>query len=97
MRPALAVRVKNAVAVDNFVIFVLEQWEIELAVEAFAQHLAEFLRFLVIVDADGEDLDFIFLRFGQKAFQLPELFYAEGSPITSVENQYDRLLGAKVR
>ena len=38
--------------------------EIELAVETFAEHLAEFLRFLVIVDADSEDLDFIFLRFG---------------------------------
>ena len=97
MRPAFAVRVKNAVAVDHFVIFVFEQRKIELAVEALAQHLAEFFRFLVVVDANREDLDFIFLRLGQQTFQLPELFDAEGSPVAAVENQDDGFLAAEIR
>ena len=74
MRPALAVGVKNSIAVDHFVVFVFEERKVELAVEALAQHLAEFFRFRMIVDADRENLDFIFLLLGQKAFQLPELF-----------------------
>jgi hypothetical protein len=65
VRPAFAVRVKNAVAVNHFVIFVFEEWEIKFAVEAFAEHLAEFFGFVVIVDTNGEYLDFFFLRFGQ--------------------------------
>ena len=74
MRPAIAVRAEDSVAVDHFVVFVLEERKIELAVEALAQHLAEFFRFRMIVDADRENLDFVFLLLGQKAFQLPELF-----------------------
>ena len=86
VRPTFAVGIKNSVAVDHFMIFVFEQREIELAVETFAQHLGEFLRLVMVVDADREDLGFFFLRFGQKAFQLPELFKAEGSPVAAVEN-----------
>src|SRR6266404_4716098 len=63
MRPTAAVRVEDAVAVDHFVIFVFKQWKVELAVEPFAQHIAEFLRLVVIVGADGEDLHFFFLLF----------------------------------
>src|SRR5438552_4452655 len=65
MRPAAAVRIKDAVAVDHFVIFVFEQRKVELAVEPFAQHFAEFFRLLMIVGADGEDLHFFFLWFRQ--------------------------------
>ena len=74
VRPAFAVRVKDSIAVDHFVIFVFEERKIKLAVETFAEHLGEFFRLLVIVDTNGEDLNFVFLLFGQKAFQLPELF-----------------------
>ena len=96
MRPAFAVRVENAVAVDHFMVLVFEERKVEVAVEALAQHLAEFFRFLVIIDAHRQNLDFIFLRFGQKAFQLPELFQAEGSPIAAIENQDHGFLAAKI-
>jgi hypothetical protein len=61
MRPAAAVRIKDTVAVDHFVIFIFEQRKIELAVEAFAEHFAEFFRLLVIIGADREDLHFFLL------------------------------------
>lgn len=65
VRPAVAIGIEDAVAVDDFVIFVFEEREIELAVEAFAQHRAKSFRIGVVIDAHGEDLNFFFLRFGQ--------------------------------
>jgi len=51
----------------------------------------------MIVDAHREDLHFFFLLLCQKAFQLPELFDAEGSPIAAVKNQHDGFFAAKIR
>ncbi len=65
MRPAAAVGVEDAVTVDHFVVFVFEQRKIEVAIETLAQHLAEFFRIFMTVDADREDLNFFFLLFGQ--------------------------------
>ena len=65
MGPTVAVRIENSVAVDHFVILVFEEGKIKIALEAFAQHLAEFFRIVVAVDADREDLHFLFLLFGQ--------------------------------
>lgn len=65
MRPAAPVRIKDAVAVDYFMIFVFKQWKVEVAVEPFAEHLAEFFRLFVVVDADRQDLNFFFLLLRQ--------------------------------
>jgi hypothetical protein len=62
--PAAAVRIKNAVAVDHFVIFVLQKRKIEFSFEPLAHHLREFLGVFVAVHADREDLDLLFLLFG---------------------------------
>ena len=97
MGPAFAVRIQNAIAVDHFVIFVFEKWKIELTVETLTEYLGKVLRFLVLVDADGEDLYFVFLDLRQKTFQLPELFDAIGSPMSPVENYHDGFLAAKIR
>src|ERR1700752_3200027 len=65
MGPALAVGVEDTVAVDHFMIFVFEQRKIELAVETFAECFAEFFRFVVVIDADRENLHFFLLWFRQ--------------------------------
>ena len=65
MRPAAAVGIEDAVAIDHFVVFVFEQRKVELAVEALAQHLAKFPGVFVGVDADGKDLYFFLLLLGQ--------------------------------
>jgi hypothetical protein len=97
MGPTAAVRIVDPVTIDHFVIPVFEEREVELAVESLAQRLGEFFRFLVVIRAHREDLHFLFLLFRQNAFQLPELFETEGSPVASIENQHNRLLVAKVR
>jgi hypothetical protein len=61
MRPTPAVRVEDPVAVDDFVVLVFEEWKIELTIEPFTEHFAEFFRIVVIVDADRKDLDLFFL------------------------------------
>ena len=65
MGPTAAVGVEHAITVDDFVVFVFEQREIELALKALAHHLAELSRLRARVGADGQDLDFLFLRFRQ--------------------------------
>ena len=64
MGPTLTIRIQNAVAIDDLVIFVLEQRKIELSRESLLQLLDELLRFLMAVDADREDLCGLFLFFG---------------------------------
>ena len=86
MGPSRAVRVEYAVAIDHLMVFVFQKWKVELPVEPFAEHLAEFFGVFTTVDADRQYLDFLFLLFCQKAFQLPELLYAERSPIAAVKN-----------
>lgn len=68
MRPALAVRIENAVAVDDLVIFIFEHGEIEAAGESLLQLLREVLRFVMGVDTDRQDLDSLLFLLGQKAF-----------------------------
>jgi hypothetical protein len=50
----------------------------------------------VTIGAYREDLDSLLLLLGQQTFQLPELFYAEGSPVAAVENQNHGFLPAKI-
>jgi len=64
MRPATAVRIENTITVDHLVIFVFEQRKIEVSLESLAQHLAEFFRLRVRVDAHRENLSFLLLLFG---------------------------------
>ena len=65
VRPTTAIRVEDAVTIDHFVILVFEEWKVEVAVEPFAEHLAEFFRLLVIIGADGENLHLFFFLLGQ--------------------------------
>ena len=48
------------------------------------------------VNADGQYLDVLLFVFGQKAFQLPELLSAVGSPLATVKNQDDIFLASEV-
>ena len=97
MRPCPTVGIKNSIAIDHFVVFVFEQRKVELAVETLAEHLAEFSRLLVSIGADREDLDSLLLLLSQQTFQLPELFYAEGSPVAAVENQNHGFPASEIR
>ena len=97
MRPAAAVRIEDAVTINHFMVFVFEERKVELSFETLAEHLAKFFRFLMIVGADRQDLNPILLLFGQKAFQLPELFETEGSPVAAIKDQHNRFLAAQVR
>jgi hypothetical protein len=51
----------------------------------------------VRIDADGKNLNSLLLLFCQKTFQLPELFYAERSPIAAVKNQNHGFFPAEIR
>ena len=57
MRPAPPVRIKDPVAVNDFVIFVLEQGKIEFPGKPLLEFLNELLGVIVAVDADRQDLD----------------------------------------
>jgi hypothetical protein len=95
VRPALGfgAGIEQAVAVDDLVVFVLEQRKIKFAGKGL-DLLQELLRLGVGVDADGENFRlFLFLR-RKNGFQLPELKCAVGSPVTAVENQDDVFLAA---
>ena len=48
------------------------------------------------VDADRQYLNLLFFVLGQKAFQLPELLGAVGSPVSAVKDQDDVFLAAEV-
>jgi hypothetical protein len=87
MRPAFVVRVEDAVAVDDLVIFVFKQWEIEIARESLLELLHKFFRCVVTVDADREDLNLILFFRSQKFLQLTELLSAVGSPLASIKHQ----------
>ena len=65
MGPTRTVRVEYAVAIDHFAFFVFQQRKIELPFKSIAEHLAEFFGIFMLVDADREDLDFLFLWFRQ--------------------------------
>src|SRR5262245_20425277 len=94
MRPAFSFRIKDAIAVDDFVAFVLKHWEVKIAGKSLFQLLYVFFAVLVAVDADRQDLHLFFLFFRQKIFQLAELFGAVGSPVASIEYQHKGLLAA---
>ena len=96
MLPTLTIGIEYTVTIDDLVILVLEQRKIEFSLETLAQHLAQFLGVFVAVHAHRENLSLVFLLLGQKAFQLPELFNAERSPVAAVEDQHDVLLTAVV-
>ncbi len=96
MRPSLTVRIKNAVAVDDLVIFVFKQGKIEFSGESLFQLLDKHFRLVMSVNTDRQDLDLFLLFFGQKALQLPELLRAVGSPVTAVKNQDYILLALEV-
>jgi hypothetical protein len=65
MGPAGTVRVEDAVAIDDFMVFVFQKREVELPFETNAHHLCEFFGVFTAVDADRQDLDFFFLLFRQ--------------------------------
>ena len=96
MGPSLTVRIENAVAVDDSVIFVFEQEKIEFSGKFSLQLLDKHFRLVMSVNTDRQDLDLFLFFFGQKALQLPELFRAVGSPVAAVENQDYILLPVKI-
>jgi len=98
MGPPATIRIKNAVAVDDLVIFVLEQRKIQLTGgEPLLQLLDKLLRKLMAVNADCQNLDLSLLFLGQKALQLPELLCAVRSPMAAVKDKNYVLLSPKIR
>lgn len=85
--PAWAVRIKNPEAVDHLVVPVFEKRKINLCWKILSQILNKPFRLLMGVDADSQNLNFFLLLLGQKTFQLPELLYAVGSPMATVEDK----------
>jgi hypothetical protein len=51
----------------------------------------------VSIGANREDLDSLLLLLSQQTFQLPELFYAVGSPVAAVENQNHGFPASEIR
>jgi hypothetical protein len=79
--------VEQAVAIDDFVVGVREQREVEAGL--VFQFVAQEFRFVVRIDADGEDFDSIAELFFQQGFQLSKLSRAPGSPVAAVKDQHD--------
>jgi hypothetical protein len=65
VRPSLAIRIEDAVAIDNLVVFVFEQGKIKLPFEAALHHLRKLFRVRVAVHADRKDLRLFFLLLGE--------------------------------
>lgn len=65
MGPALAVGIKQTVAVDDLMFLVFEQREVEFSLKSFLHHLGKLLRVLMIVNAHREDLHLVFLLLRQ--------------------------------
>ena len=65
MGPPGTVRVEYAVTIDHLVVFVFQQRKIELSFKSIAHHLGQFFGVCMVVDADCQDLDFLFLSFRQ--------------------------------
>ncbi len=97
MRPATAIRIKNAIAVDDLVVLVLEQGKVELSTKSLLQLLYKLLRILMSVNANCQDLNSFLFFLSQKALQLPELLCAVRSPMAAIKNQDYILLIPKVR
>ena len=94
--PAFAVGIQNAVAVDYFVVFVLEERKVVLSGKFLLQLFDKLLRKIVAVDTHRENLDLFFFLFIEQTFQLAELLRAVGSPVAAVKDQHNILLAAKV-
>ena len=65
MRPSFAVRIEDPIAVNDFVVLILEKGEIVVAWKFILELLNEFLGIFVTVYADRQDLNFILLWFAQ--------------------------------
>ena len=65
MGPALAVGIKQTVAVDDLMFLVFEQREVEFSLKSFLHHLGKLLRVLMIVNAHRKDLHLVFLLLRQ--------------------------------
>jgi hypothetical protein len=93
MRPASSLRIQEAVAIDDLVVFVLQQREIVLARRSRLKLADEFTAVLRGIDADRQDFR-VFLA--ENVFQLAELLRAIGSPVTAIKDQHDVLLAPVV-
>ena len=64
MRPALVVRIENAIAVNYLVVFVFEKRKVEIAGKSLFEFLHKLFRIVVTVNADREDLNLILFLWG---------------------------------
>ncbi len=64
MGPSLTVRIENAVAVDDSVVFVFEQGKIEFSGKFFLQLLDKQFRLVMSINANRQDLDLFLFFFG---------------------------------
>ena len=97
MGQASSVWIEQAVAVDDLVLGVGEEWKVDLAAELFSDSLDGLERVFGAVGADRDDLSFGAGLFIQQLRQLAELGDAKRSPVPAVKHQHNLLVSAKLR
>jgi len=63
VRPTLSARIKYSVAIDDFVIFVLQKGKIIVSGKSLLKFLDKCFGIAMAVDADGQDLNVFFVLF----------------------------------
>ena len=89
---AFGLFVEQSVTINHAMIGVREQREIEARL--VFQFVACEQCFVVRVNADGEDFDFVAVLFFEQRFQLSKLNVAVRSPVAAIEDEHDGLLAA---
>ena len=82
--------VQQAVPVNHFVIGVRQQREVEAGL--VFQFVAQEFGFVVRVNADGQNFDFVAVLFFEQRFQLSKLSSAPRSPVSAIKHQHDGFL-----
>ena len=99
MRPSPALGIEDAVAVDDAMPLVFQEWECRTDRRGgpTAQIPEQLARLLVPIDADGEQLRIQTGTVDQETLQLNELRHAVRSPVAAIEHQHDRCVRLETR
>jgi hypothetical protein len=89
-------RIEDAVTINDFMISVLQERIIHLA-GMIVNLISQIPRFVVRVQADGQNLILFLLFLTEQRFQLPELILASRSEMAPVKNQDDILFALVIR
>lgn len=87
--------VQQSVPINHFVIGVGKQREIETGL--VFQLVAQEFGFVVRINADGQNFDFVTVLFFEQRFQLSKLSSAPRSPVAAIKHQNDGFLVFVIR